>query len=55
MKFIIVHGSFGNPEEHWFPYLATQLRTLGHTIMVPQLPCDSWDDVVSAGPAAPAK
>lgn len=49
MKFIIIHGSFGHPGEHWFPPLADSLRNIGHSVIVPTFPCDGWDEVTSAG------
>lgn len=45
---VIVHGSYGSPDENWFPWLANNLRTLGHTTSSPTFPSpdgqslDSW-------------
>lgn len=46
---VIFHGSFGHPEENWFPYLKTHLEAKGHTVIIPQFPVDSWDMVVEKG------
>ncbi len=55
MKFILFHGSFGHPEEHWIPALKESLLALGQEVIVPQFPCDDWDEVCAAGENAPAK
>ena len=48
MKVIIIHGSFGNPEENWFPWLKEELEKFGWTVSIPSFPTpegqnlDSW-------------
>jgi predicted alpha/beta hydrolase family esterase len=37
-RIVIVHGSYGSPEENWFPWLAAQLRKDGHNVVVPKFP-----------------
>lgn len=37
-RVIIIHGSYGNPNENWFPWLAEEVRTLGHRAEVPSFP-----------------
>ncbi len=56
MIFILIHGAFGSPTGNWFPQLRGQLENLGQTVIVPQFPVDSWDEITSSGPEiAPKK
>jgi hypothetical protein len=34
----IIHGSYGYPEENWFPWLKKELSKLGHRVFVPKFP-----------------
>ncbi len=34
----IIHGSYGYPEENWFPWLKEELIKLGHQVIVPEFP-----------------
>jgi len=51
MKYFLIHGSFGNPEENWFPWLKEQLEKDGNQVIVPKFPTpenqslDSWLEV----------
>ena len=38
MKAIIIHGTEGNPEENWFPWLKKELEQRGYEVHVPQFP-----------------
>jgi uncharacterized protein len=48
---ILIHGSYGNPDENWFPWLKTELEKFGCKVFVPQFPTpenqslDSWREV----------
>lgn len=37
----IIHGSYGHPEENWFPWLKKELEALGHNVIVPRFPIHS--------------
>lgn len=49
MIFMLFHGSFGSPDENWYPQLKAQLDLLGQTVVIPQFPVDSWDDLKNTG------
>ena len=34
----IIHGSFGNPNENWFPWLKVELEKIGYLVFVPEFP-----------------
>jgi uncharacterized protein len=38
VSFLILHGTLGNPDINWLPWLAGELETLGHKALRPQLP-----------------
>lgn len=50
-RVVIIHGSFGSPEENWFPWLARQIDSLGYKVIVPRFPTpegqnlDKWKEV----------
>jgi len=50
MKFVIFHGSFGSPEENWFPELKERLESLGQEVIAPQFPIEDWDEFTEIGP-----
>lgn len=44
----IIHGSFGHPQENWFPWLKSELEKLGCDVFIPKFPTpenqslDTW-------------
>lgn len=50
MKYLIMHGSYGSPEENWFRWLERELKSLGHDVILEQFPVDSWEEVEKVGP-----
>lgn len=49
MKYLIMHGSYGSPEENWFRWLETELRKHGHSVILEQFPVDSLDGIEKIG------
>ncbi len=53
MKFFIIHGAYGHPEENWFPWLKERLEEQGHKVVIPKFPTpenqtlDKWMNVFS--------
>lgn len=51
INIIIIHGSYGNPNENWFPWLKTELEKLNCKVFVPKFPTpknqslESWNNV----------
>ena len=35
---VIIHGTKGNPESNWFPWLQKELIALGYSVNVPEMP-----------------
>jgi predicted alpha/beta hydrolase family esterase len=50
MKFVIFHGSFGNPSVNWFPDLKIKLEQYQQEVLIPQFPVDNWDELTILGP-----
>lgn len=50
MKYLIMHGSYGSPDENWFRWLEKELRALGNEIILEQFPVDDWIVVDQIGP-----
>ena len=49
----IIHGSYGNPSENWFPWLKEELEKKGCSVFAPKLPTpkdqclENWQNVFS--------
>lgn len=39
----IFHGSYGNPQENWFPWLKVELEKFGHHVFCPQFPIPKYE------------
>lgn len=50
-KVVIIHGTYGHPDENWFPWLAAELKELEIDVTIPAFPTpknqtpDSWYEV----------
>jgi len=48
INILIFHGTLGNPESNWFPWLKRKLQEDGHNVLVPHFPTpegqsfDAW-------------
>lgn len=49
MHYVILHGSFGSPEENWFRWLEKELTQVGHTVTLDQYPVEDWDSFTAKG------
>lgn len=49
MQFVILHGSFGNKDGNWFPWLKKELEVKGHKVFLDQYPVDKWEDIEKKG------
>jgi uncharacterized protein len=47
MKAIIIHGSYGNPNENWYPWLAKELTELAYEVASPQFPTPTGQSLQS--------
>jgi len=49
MHYVIMHGSFGSPEENWFRWLEKELINAGHSVTLDQYPAEDWDSFTEKG------
>lgn len=49
MQYLIMHGSFGSPNENWFRWLESKLKKEGHEVILEQFPVDDWNMVSNLG------
>ncbi|HUD19444.1 MAG TPA: alpha/beta fold hydrolase [Patescibacteria group bacterium] len=45
----IIHGSYGNPQENWLPWLKKELEKLGYRVFVPEFPIPKNQDLAYGG------
>lgn len=45
----IFHGSYGSPQENWFPWLKNELEKYGNKVFVPQFPIPKTQDSAYSG------
>ncbi len=55
MKFVLIHGAFGSPNENWFPELRADLESLDQTVITPFFSVEDWNETINNGPDVPAK
>lgn len=44
---LIIHGTYGNPEENWFPWLKSELEDKGCGVYVPEFPTQEGQSLES--------
>ena len=44
---VIIHGSMGNPDRHWYQWLKGELEKLGFEVFAPQLPIEESEQTVA--------
>lgn len=49
MKYLIMHGSFGSPDENWFRWLEKELKKRKYQVILEQFPVDNWNKLTSLG------
>jgi uncharacterized protein len=50
MQFVVFHGSFGNPNGNWSPYIKKHLEIIGQKVIAPQFPIENYDKFTENGP-----
>lgn len=49
MQNLIMHGSYGSPEENWFRWLEQELLSQNQEVVLEQFPVDDWDRISDLG------
>lgn len=49
MKFFIFHGSYGSPQENWFPWLKKELESIGQDVVTLQFPVEDIEEITKLG------
>lgn len=55
MQYVIFHGSFGNPQANWFPWLKEELEKIDQQALIPAFPVDTWDRITQFGENHPSE
>lgn len=51
-NYFLIHGTFGDPNENWFPWLADKLRQNGANVIIPRFPTpegqayENWERIL---------
>lgn len=40
MKYLLMHGSYGSPDENWLPWLEKELKSTGGGVVLERFPVD---------------
>lgn len=51
MKFVIFHGTYTSKNANWYDTFDAELTAVGHEVIRPQFPIDSFDEITALGEA----
>lgn len=52
MKFVLLHGIFGGAVNNWFPFIRRGLEDIGETVVIPNFPYTSHEELLKNGPGS---